>query len=113
MQLSNVGRDNLPAMSFQLAISIAGPQSLGGCLFPHGLIVEAMPTPEKQDKQLIMDLYALGGSLRVAADGALNPFKRLEDLGWAEGRSTKKAVLYTLTRAGVRAAKQLQRRRLA
>ena len=73
-----------------------------------------MPRPEKQDKQLIMDIHAFGGSTRVAVDAPLNPFKRLEDLGWAEGRATKKAVLYTLTRAGIRAAKQLrQTRRLA
>jgi len=73
-----------------------------------------MPSPEEQDKQLVMDIYGLGGSIRVAVDGALNPFKRLEDLGWAKGRSTKKAVHYTLTRAGGQAAKRLrEKRRLA
>ncbi len=49
--------------------------------------------------------------MRVAVDAPLNSFKRLEDLGWAEGRATKKAVLYTLTRAGIRAAKQLRQMR--
>ncbi|WP_398472387.1 hypothetical protein [Tardiphaga sp.] len=70
-----------------------------------------MPSPEEQDKQLVMDIYALGGSIRVIVDVALNPFKRLEDLGWAKGRSTKKAVHFTLTRAGVQAAKRLREQR--
>jgi hypothetical protein len=73
-----------------------------------------MPSPEEQDKQLAMDIYALGSSIRVAVDAALNPFKRLEDLGWAKGRSTKKAIHYSLTGAGVQAAKRLrEKRRLA
>lgn len=70
-----------------------------------------MPSPEEQDKQLVMDIYALGSSIRVAADGALNPYKRLEDLGWAKGRSTRKAIHFTLTRAGVQSAKKLREER--
>lgn len=70
-----------------------------------------MPTPEEQDKKLVLDIHSRGDCIRVAANASLVPFKRLEDLGWAKGARIKKVVLYTLTHAGVREAQKLREKR--
>jgi Mn-dependent DtxR family transcriptional regulator len=64
--------------------------------------------PEEQDRRLLLEIGRSGDAVTVRASTNLDPYRRLEDLGWAV-RGAKKT--FALTDRGKQTADKLRKRR--